>query len=108
MSNFHIKFSAQSLTSNGHNNGFPNALVFSIVGNNRRQTSEKNGYKDRYNKQLTLKMIHINNIHSNSLYAEIQDVLLSFDHFRAIFSTGVVFAYQDKSTRVTIFTIGTA
>ena len=106
MSNCRIKFSAQSLTSNGHNNGFPNALVFSIVGNNRRQMSEKNGYKDRYNKQLTLKMIHINNIHSNSLYAEIQDVLLSFDHFRAIFSTDVVFANQDKSTGVTIFAIG--
>ena len=51
-------------------------------------------------------MIHINNIHLNSLYAKIQNVLLSFDHFRAIFSTGVVFAFQDKSTRVTIFTIG--
>ena len=67
--------------------------------------SEKNGYKDRYNKQLTLKMIHINNIHSNSLYAKIQDIWLSFDHFRAIFSTDVVFAYQGKATRVTIFAI---
>ena len=105
MSNCRIKFSAQSLTSNGHNNGFPNALVFSIVGNNRRQMSEKNGYKDRYNKQLTLKMIHINNIHSNSLYAKIQDILLSFDHFRAIFSTDVVFANQDNSTRVMIFAV---
>ena len=67
--------------------------------------SEKNGYKDRYDKKFTLKSVHINKIHLNSVQAEFQDVLLSFDHLRAIFSSDVVFAHQDNLTRVTIFEV---
>ena len=67
--------------------------------------SEKNGYKDRYNQNFTLKSVHNNKIHFNSVQAEFQDVLLSFDHFTAIFSSDVVFAHQENLARVTIFEV---
>ena len=50
-----------------------------------------------------LKIIRINEIHLNAVWTKFQDVLLSFDNFKAILSSDVVFAHQDNLTWVTIF-----
>ena len=52
-----------------------------------------------------LKIIRINEIHLNAVWNKFQDVLLSFDNFKAILSSDVVFAHQDNLTWVTIFEV---